>query len=35
VYTGAFYTAGILAVISLIAMLIAKRPEPIAAKATA
>lgn len=34
-YTGAFYTAGILAVISLIAMFLAKRPEPIAAKAAA
>jgi len=34
-YTGAFYAAGILAVISLIAMLLAKRPEPVAAKATA
>jgi OFA family oxalate/formate antiporter-like MFS transporter len=35
VYTGAFYTAGILAVISLVAMMLAKRPDPIAAKATA
>ncbi len=34
-YTGAFYTAGILAVISLIAMMVAKRPEPITAKAAA
>ena len=35
VYTGAFYMAGILAIISLIAMMLAKRPEPITAKATA
>jgi len=34
-YTGAFYMAGILAIISLIAMLLAKRPEPVTAKATA
>ncbi|MBI2115758.1 MAG: MFS transporter, partial [candidate division NC10 bacterium] len=34
-YTGAFYTAGILAVIALIAMMMAKRPEPVTAKATA
>ncbi len=34
-YTGAFYMAGILAIISLIAMLLAKRPEPITVKATA
>ncbi len=34
-YTGAFYTAGVLAVISLVCMLIAKRPEPVTAKATA
>jgi OFA family oxalate/formate antiporter-like MFS transporter len=35
VYTGAFYAAGILAVIAFIAMMIAKRPEPVTAKATA
>ncbi len=35
VYTGAFYTAGILAAISLIAMMLAKRPEPVTAKAPA
>lgn len=35
VYTGAFYVAGVLAAVSLIAMMIAKRPEPVAAKATA
>ncbi|MEK7204899.1 MAG: MFS transporter, partial [candidate division NC10 bacterium] len=35
VYTGAFYTAGVLAVISLVCMMIAKRPEPVTAKATA
>ncbi len=35
VYTGAFYAAGVLAIISLVAMMIAKRPEPIPAKATA
>jgi hypothetical protein len=34
-YTGAFYMAGILAIISLIAMLLAKRPEPVTVKATA
>ena len=34
-YTGAFYTAGILAIISLIAMLLARRPEPVAVKAMA
>jgi len=34
-YTGAFYTAGILAVISLICMFLAKRPDPITAKAAA
>jgi OFA family oxalate/formate antiporter-like MFS transporter len=34
-YTGAFYVAGILAVVSLICMMLAKRPEPITAKATA
>ncbi len=35
VYTGAFYAAAILAVISLVAMMLAKRPEPVTAKATA
>jgi OFA family oxalate/formate antiporter-like MFS transporter len=35
VYTGAFYVAGVLAAISLVAMMIAKRPEPVTAKATA
>jgi OFA family oxalate/formate antiporter-like MFS transporter len=34
-YTGAFYTAGVLAVISLVAMLVARRPEPVPAKAAA
>ena len=34
-YTGAFYTAGILAIVSLIAMLVARRPEPVTVKATA
>ena len=35
VYTGAFYMAGILAVISLICMFLARRPEPVAVTATA
>jgi len=34
-YTAAFYTAGALAVISFIAMMIAKRPAPVTARATA
>ena len=35
VYTGAFYAAGILAVIAFIAMMLAKRPEPVTVKAPA
>ncbi len=35
VYTGAFYTAGILAVVAFIAMMLAKRPEPVTVKAPA
>src|SRR5574337_683320 len=34
-YTGAFYTAGILALISMVALLVARRPEPVAVKAAA
>jgi len=34
-YVAAFYTAGVLAVISLIAMAIAKKPAPVAAQAKA
>jgi OFA family oxalate/formate antiporter-like MFS transporter len=34
-YTGAFYTAGILALISLVSLMVARRPEPVPVKAAA